>query len=70
MPFVGVLLGVVVLDERVGWNVALGGAVVIAGIVTVRRRVVAAEPLEVGSVLNVLWPCAVRNGSVTQVVDS
>jgi drug/metabolite transporter (DMT)-like permease len=49
MPFVGVLLGVVVLDERVGWNVAIGGAVVIAGIVTVRRRVVVDEPFEVGA---------------------
>ncbi|MDP1795115.1 MAG: DMT family transporter [Acidimicrobiales bacterium] len=49
MPFVGVLLGVLVLDEGVGWNVAVGGAVVIAGIVTVRRRVVIEEPLEVGA---------------------
>jgi drug/metabolite transporter (DMT)-like permease len=38
MPFVGVLLGVVVLHETVGWNVALGGAIVIAGIIAVRRR--------------------------------
>ena len=49
MPFVGVLLGVVVLDEHVGWNVAIGGAIVIAGIVAVRRRVVLQEPLEVGA---------------------
>lgn len=49
MPFVGVLLGVLVLDERIGWNVAIGGAVVIAGIVTVRRPVVLEEPLEVGA---------------------
>ncbi len=40
MPFVGVLLGVLVLDETVGWNVALGGAVVIAGIYFVRRRMI------------------------------
>lgn len=38
MPFVGVLLGVVVLDEKIGWNVAMGGAVVIVGVVTVRRN--------------------------------
>ncbi len=49
MPFVGVLLGVVVLDERVGWNVAIGGAIVIAGIITTRKRAVVVEPLEVGS---------------------
>ncbi len=49
MPFVGVLLGVVVLDESVGWNVAVGGAIVIAGIVAVRRRAVIEEPLEVGA---------------------
>lgn len=39
MPFVGVLLGVLVLNETIGWNVAFGGAVVIAGILLVRRRV-------------------------------
>lgn len=49
MPVVGVLLGVVVLDERVGWNVAIGGAIVIAGIVAVRRRVVVEEPIEAGA---------------------
>lgn len=49
MPFVGVLLGVLVLDERVGWNVAIGGAIVIAGIVTVRRRIVSDEPVEIGA---------------------
>lgn len=37
MPIVGVLLGVVVLDEKVGWNVAFGGVVVIAGVLLVRR---------------------------------
>lgn len=49
MPFVGVLLGVVVLEEAVGWNVAVGGLVVLAGIMTVRRRIVVEEPLEVGA---------------------
>jgi drug/metabolite transporter (DMT)-like permease len=48
MPFVGVLLGVLVLDETIGWNVAFGGLVVIAGIMLVRRRIVVPEPLEVG----------------------
>ena len=48
MPFVGVLLGVVVLHETVGWNVVLGGAIVIVGIVVVRRRTVY-EPAEVGA---------------------
>lgn len=43
MPFVGVLLGVLVLDERVGWNVAFGGAIVLAGILTVRRHAVAPD---------------------------
>lgn len=49
MPFVGVLLGVIVLDESIGWNVAFGGAVVIAGIIAVRRRTAIEEPLEVGA---------------------
>lgn len=49
MPFVGVLLGVLVLDERVGWNVALGGAIVVAGIVAVRRSTTVDEPIEVGA---------------------
>ncbi len=49
MPFVGVLLGVVVLDERIGWNVAVGGAVVIAGILLVRRKIVIEEPVEIGA---------------------
>ncbi|MEY2398731.1 MAG: hypothetical protein QOJ00_1905 [Actinomycetota bacterium] len=49
MPIVGVLLGVVVLHETIGWNVALGGVVVIAGILLVRRRVTVPEPLEVGA---------------------
>jgi drug/metabolite transporter (DMT)-like permease len=49
MPFVGVLLGVLVLNETVGWNVALGGAVVIVGILLVRRRARVEEPLEVGA---------------------
>ncbi len=49
MPFVGVLLGVLVLDERVGWNVAVGGAIVIVGIVAVRRRVAVEEPIEIGA---------------------
>ncbi len=51
MPFVGVLLGVLVLEERIGWNVAFGGAVVIAGILLVRRRGVVPAPLEVGTPL-------------------
>ena len=49
MPFVGVLLGVLVLDEHVGWNIALGGAVVIAGVVIVRRKIKTTEPAEVGA---------------------
>jgi drug/metabolite transporter (DMT)-like permease len=49
MPFVGVLLGVLVLGESVGWNVALGGAIVIAGILLVRRKLVVDEPLDVGA---------------------
>ncbi len=49
MPFVGVLLGVLVLNEAVGWNVALGGAIVIVGIVAVRRRVRVVEPVEIGA---------------------
>ncbi|MEY2468341.1 MAG: hypothetical protein QOF21_1039, partial [Actinomycetota bacterium] len=44
MPFVGVLLGVLVLDESIGWNVAVGGVIVIAGILAVRRRA-AVQPL-------------------------
>lgn len=44
MPFVGVVLGVLVLDESIGWNVALGGVVVIAGILAVRRKA-AIQPL-------------------------
>jgi drug/metabolite transporter (DMT)-like permease len=44
MPFVGVLLGVVVLDESVGWNVALGGALVLVSAVRVRpKRLVEAQ---------------------------
>jgi drug/metabolite transporter (DMT)-like permease len=44
MPFVGVVLGVLVLDERVGWNVALGGALVLLSAVRVRpKRVVEAQ---------------------------
>ncbi|HUR76533.1 MAG TPA: DMT family transporter [Acidimicrobiales bacterium] len=49
MPFVGVLLGVVVLDEHVGWNVGLGGLVVLTGILAVRRKITVGEPLEVGA---------------------
>jgi len=48
-PFVGVLLGLIVLGERVGWNVAYGGAIAIAGILAVRRRIAVAEPAEVGA---------------------
>lgn len=36
-PVVSVLLGAVVLDERVGWNVLLG-ALVVGAIYIVRRR--------------------------------
>ena len=36
MPFVGVLLALVVLDETVGWNVAIGGALVLLSAVRVR----------------------------------
>ncbi len=44
MPFVGVLLGVVVLGESVGWNVAFGGALVLVSAVRVRpKRVVEAQ---------------------------
>ncbi len=44
MPFVGVLLAVFVLDESVGWNVALGGALVLLSAVRVRpKRVVEAQ---------------------------
>ena len=44
MPFVGVLLGVLVLDEKVGWNVALGGALVLVSAVRVRpKRIVRAQ---------------------------
>jgi drug/metabolite transporter (DMT)-like permease len=44
MPFVGVVLGVAVLDEKVGWNVALGGALVLVSAIRVRpKRVVAAQ---------------------------
>lgn len=38
MPFVGVVLGVLVLDEKVGWNVALGGALVLVSAVRVRPK--------------------------------
>jgi drug/metabolite transporter (DMT)-like permease len=44
MPFVGVLLGALVLDEKIGWNLALGGALVLLSAVRVRpKRVVAAQ---------------------------
>jgi drug/metabolite transporter (DMT)-like permease len=44
MPFVGVVLGVAVLDEKVGWNVALGGALVLVSAIRVRpKRVVVAQ---------------------------
>ncbi|MEY2472908.1 MAG: hypothetical protein QOK28_2237 [Actinomycetota bacterium] len=44
MPFVGVVLGVAVLDEKVGWNVAFGGALVLLSAVRVRpKRVVEAQ---------------------------
>jgi drug/metabolite transporter (DMT)-like permease len=38
MPFVGVVLGVAVLDETVGWNVAVGGALVLVSAVRVRPK--------------------------------
>jgi drug/metabolite transporter (DMT)-like permease len=38
MPFVGVLLGVLVLDESVGWNVVAGGALVLLSAVRVRPK--------------------------------
>jgi drug/metabolite transporter (DMT)-like permease len=38
MPIVGVLLGVVVLDERIGWNVAIGGVLVLVSIRFVRQK--------------------------------
>jgi cell volume regulation protein A len=41
---VGVVLGVAVLDEKVGWNVALGGALVLVSAIRVRpKRVVVAQ---------------------------
>jgi drug/metabolite transporter (DMT)-like permease len=44
MPFVGVVLGVLVLDEKIGWNVALGGALVLVSALRVRpKRVVVAQ---------------------------
>ena len=42
MPIVGVVLGVLVLNESIGWNVAAGGALVLGGIMLVRRRSVIA----------------------------
>ena len=38
MPIVGVVLGVLVLDESIGWNVAFGGVLVLVSIGWVRRR--------------------------------
>ena len=38
MPFVGVLLGVLVLDEHLRWTLAAGGALVILSAVRVRRE--------------------------------
>ncbi|URM89433.1 EamA family transporter [Streptomyces sp. MRC013] len=48
-PVVAVLLGWLILDEALTWSIALGGAVVVAGvwlIVRAERRPVPAEPAE------------------------
>ncbi|MGH3722878.1 MAG: DMT family transporter [Mycobacterium sp.] len=36
-PVVGVLLGALILSERIGWNEPIGGAIVVAGIVLSRK---------------------------------
>ena len=36
--FVGVVLGVLVLDEKIGWNVALGGLLVLVSAIRVRPK--------------------------------
>ncbi len=43
MPFVGVVLGVLVLDERLRWNLAAGGALVLLSAVRVRPKRVALQ---------------------------
>lgn len=43
MPFVGVSLGVLVLDERVSWTLFAGGALVLLSAVRVRPRRVAVQ---------------------------
>ncbi len=44
IPIVGVVLGVLVLDERLGWNEPAGAVLVLAGIVLTQRRARVATP--------------------------
>jgi len=45
LPLIGISLGAVVLDEKIGWRLLAGGILIIFGIIIVNRRKVNSSSL-------------------------